>query len=123
MSTKQTGRLRNKAGDPLRSPCPLACLLDICGDRWTLLVIRDLMFGRSRFKDFSASPESIPTNILSERLKRLLRHGLAEQVPAEDGSMRFGYRLTEKGLALGPVLGSMRDWALKWEPATKAMMR
>lgn len=123
MSAKETGKLRNKAGDPLRSPCPLACLLDICGDRWTLLVIRDLMFGRSRFKDFSAAPEGIPTNILSERLKRLLRHGLAEQVPAEDGSMRFGYRLTEKGLALRPVLESMRDWALKWEPATRAMMR
>jgi DNA-binding HxlR family transcriptional regulator len=122
MSKKLPAKLKNKAGDPLRSPCPVACALDICGDRWTLLVIRDLMFGRSRFKDFSASPEGIPTNILSERLSRLLRHGLAEQVPAEDGSMRLGYRLTEKGRALRPVLEAMRDWGLKWEPATKAMM-
>ncbi len=115
-------QLKNKVGDLLRSPCPVACVLDVCGDRWTLLVIRDLMFGRSRFKDFTASPEGIPTNILSDRLNRLLRHGLAEQVPAEDGTMRFGYRLTEKGRALAPVLEAMRDWGLKWEPATKAMM-
>jgi DNA-binding HxlR family transcriptional regulator len=123
MPKMQPGKLKNKAGDPLRSPCPLACALDIVGDRWTLLVIRDLMLGRSRFKDFTASPEGIPTNILSDRLQRLLRHGLAEQVPAEDGSMRLGYRLTEKGRSLGPVLEGMRDWGLKWEPATKAMMR
>ncbi len=122
MPKNPPGKLKNKAGDALRSPCPVACALDICGDRWTLLVIRDLMFGRSRFKDFTASPEGIPTNILSDRLARLLRHGLAEQVPAEDGSMRLGYRLTEKGRSLGPVLEAMRDWGLKWEPATKAMM-
>ncbi len=123
MSKNQPKPLKNKAGDFLRSPCPVACVLDIVGDRWTLLVIRDLMFGRSRFKDFSASPEGIPTNILADRLQRLLRHGLAEQVPAEDGSMRLGYQLTEKGRSLGPVLEAMRDWGLKWEPSTKAMMR
>jgi DNA-binding HxlR family transcriptional regulator len=119
----KTGIPKNQAGDILRSPCPVACVLDICGDRWTLLIVRDLMFGRSRFKDFSASPEGIPTNILSDRLARLLRHGLAEQVPAEDGSMRLGYRLTEKGRSLGPILKAMRDWGLNWEPATKAMMK
>ena len=120
---KNSDVLKNGAGEVLRSPCPVACVLDLCGDRWTLLVIRDLMFGRSRFKDFSASPEGIPTNILSERLNRLLRHGLAEQVPAEDGSMRMGYRLTEKGRALAPILKAMRDWGLVWEPSTKALMR
>lgn len=114
--------MKNQAGDVLRSPCPVACVLDVFGDRWTLLIIRDLMFGRSRFKDFTASPEGIPTNILTDRLNRLLRHGLAEQVPAADGSMRLGYQLTEKGRALRPVLESMRDWGLKWEPTTRAMM-
>jgi DNA-binding HxlR family transcriptional regulator len=123
MPKNSTETLKTKAGEILRSPCPVACVLDICGDRWTFLVIRDLMFGRSRFKDFTASPEGIPTNILSDRLARLLRHGLAEQVPAEDGSMRLGYRLTEKGSSLRPVLEAMRDWGLKWEPATQAMMR
>jgi DNA-binding HxlR family transcriptional regulator len=123
MSQKPSKKPKNEPGDLLRSLCPVACALDIVGDRWTLLVIRDLMFGRSRFKDFSASPEGIPTNILSERLDRLLRHGLAEQVPAEDGSLRLGYRLTEKGRSLAPVLEAMRDWGLKWQPGTQALIR
>lgn len=104
-----------------RSPCPVACSLDIIGDRWTLLVIRDLMLGCSRFKDFCASPEGIPTNILSERLERILRHGIAEQIPASDGTRRSGYRLTKKGKALIPILRAMRDWGLSWEKGTKAM--
>lgn len=119
---KHIPALTNAAGDTLRSPCPVACFLDICGDRWTLLVIRDLILGRSRFKDFSASPEGIPTNILSDRLARLLRHGIAEQVPAKDGSLHQAYRLTEKGYALKPLLKAMRDWGLKWEPDTSIGM-
>jgi DNA-binding HxlR family transcriptional regulator len=104
-----------------RSPCPVACTLDILGDRWTLLVVRDLFLGRARFKDFEASPEGIPTNILSERLERLLRANIVEQVPAGEGSKRFAYRLTTKGKALAPVLLAMRDWGLKWEKGTRAM--
>ncbi len=102
-----------------RSPCPVACLLDIVGDRWTLLVVRDLILGRTRFGEFSASPEGIPTNILSERLVRLQEHGLVEQVPVEEGAKRLQYQLTVKGKALRPVLAAMRDWGLKWEPGTK----
>ncbi len=94
-------------------------MLDIMGDRWTLLVIRDLFFGRSRFKDFTASPEGIPTNILSNRLERLLKHGLAERIPTEDGGKRFAYYLTEKGRSLRPILEAMRDWGLKWETNTR----
>jgi len=105
-----------------RSPCPVACSLDILGDRWTLLVVRDLMLGRSRFKDFEASPEGIPTNILSERLERLLGHNIVEQVPAADGSKRQAYALTEKGRALRPMLKAMRDWGLAWEPGTRVLM-
>ena len=105
-----------------RSPCPVACLLDLVGDRWTLLVIRDLFFGRTRFRDFAASPEGIPTNILSDRLERLLEHHLLEQVPAPDGTKRLAYALTKKGRALGPVLKAMRDWGLKWEKETRASL-
>jgi DNA-binding HxlR family transcriptional regulator len=104
-----------------RSPCPVACALDILGDRWTLLVIRDLMLGRSRFKDFEASPEGIPTNILSERLERLLRHQIVEQIPTEAGAKRFAYQLTAKGRALVPVLAGLRDWGLKWEKGTRVL--
>ena len=106
---------------PRRSPCPVACSLDIFGDRWTLLVIRDLFFGRTRFKDFAASPESIPTNILTERLERLLAHGIIEQIPAEDGTKRLAYRLTEKGKTLGPVLKTIRDWGLAWDKSTRVL--
>jgi len=105
-----------------RSPCPVACSLDIMGDRWTLLVIRDLLLGRSRFRDFTASPEGIPTNILSDRLERLLHHGIVAQTPAHDGTKRFAYVLTEKGKALQPVLKAMRDWGLAWDRKTRALL-
>jgi DNA-binding HxlR family transcriptional regulator len=123
MSTKPRSTRRILSNATRRSPCPVACSLDLLGDRWTLLVIRDLFLGRSRFKDFTASPEGIPTNILSERLGRLLLHGIAEQIPASDGTKRLAYRLTEKGRALGPVLVAMRDWGLAWERGTVAGMK
>ena len=88
-----------------------------------MLVVRDLFLGRSRFKDFSASPERIPTNILSDRLERLLRNELAKQIPADDGTKRLAYELTEKGRALGPVLLALRDWGLKWEQGTSASLK
>ena len=100
----------------------MACSLDIVGDRWTLLVIRDLMLGRTRFRDFAASPEGIPTNILSDRLERLLGHEILEQIPAQDGTKRFAYRLTEKGKALGPLLKALRDWGLAWDKETKDLL-
>jgi DNA-binding HxlR family transcriptional regulator len=105
-----------------RSPCPVACSLDIFGDRWTLLIVRDLFLGRARFKDFTASPEGIPTNILAERLERLLAHGVVEQIPAQDGTKRLAYRLTEKGKALGSVLKAMRDWGLAWDKSTRVLL-
>lgn len=105
---------------PRRSPCPVACALDVFGDRWTLLVIRDLILGRSRFKDFVASPEGIPTNILSDRLKRLQSHQIVAQVRDSAGSRHLAYRLTEKGTALMPVVKAMKDWGLTWQKGTKA---
>ncbi|MFC5456065.1 winged helix-turn-helix transcriptional regulator [Prosthecobacter fluviatilis] len=106
-----------------RSPCPVSCALDLLGDRWTLLVIRDLILGRNRFKDFISSPEGIPTNILSERLERLMTADIIRQVPASDGGKRMAYELTEKGLALRPVLKSLRDWGLAWEEGTQALLQ
>ena len=106
-----------------RSPCPVACALDLFGDRWTLLVIRDLLLGRSRFKDFTGSPEGIPTNILSDRLERLVAGGVLRQTPATDGGKRMAYELTDKGLALRPVIRAVRDWGLKWEPGTRAALQ
>jgi DNA-binding HxlR family transcriptional regulator len=107
---------------PPRSPCPLACALDLFGDRWTLLIIRDLMLGRNRFKDFANSPEGIPTNILSERLNRLMAQRVVEQVPAAEGGKRKIYHLTEKGRSMAPLLGLIRDWGLEWLPGTHAQL-
>lgn len=105
-----------------RSPCPVACSLDLFGDKWTLLIIRDLILGRTRFRDFIESPEGIPTNILSDRLERLRDGGLVEHIPASDGSKRLAYQLTDKGAALRPVLRAIRDWGLKWEAGTRASL-
>lgn len=105
-----------------RSPCPVSCALDLFGDRWTLLVIRDLILGKSRFKDFLASPEGIPTNILTERLKRLVAHRVVAQVPDSDGSRHLAYQLTDKGSAIQPVLAALKEWGLKWEKQTRVGM-
>ncbi len=115
-------RARRPAAAPRRSPCPVSCSLDIFGDRWTLLIVRDLMLGRTRFKDFTASPEGIPTNILSERLDRLLLHGVVELIPAEDGTRHLAYQLTKKGSALRPILKAVRDWGLKWQEGTGVLI-
>lgn len=98
-----------------RSRCPVACSLDLLGDRWTLLVIRDLTQGGSRFKHFTAAAEGVPTNILAERLNRLVHHGVVEQVPAAPGAKRQAYRLTPKGEALRPVLAALHEWGMQWE--------
>lgn len=105
-----------------RSPCPVACVLDILGDKWTLLVVRDLTLGRTRFKEFMESPEGIPTNILTERLARLERGGVLEKRPVPSGVRRHTYHLTEKGEALGPILLAMKEWGLRYEEGTEAKL-
>ncbi len=106
-----------------RSSCPIACTLDVIGDRWTMLVIRDLVLGRSHFKEFLASPEKISTNILSNRLERLVENGLAERFPSPSASGKDAYRLTKKGESLSPLLASIKKWGLENLPGTKARMR
>lgn len=118
---KSAGKESGGTGAPARrSPCPVSCALDLFGDRWTLLVVRDLVLGKTRFKEFATSPEGIPTNILSERLERLQQGGVVEQVPATEGGKRMAYALTEKGKSLRPVLKMLRDWGLEWEDGTRA---
>jgi len=119
---------KNRSSEPevvvtRRSMCPVACSLDVLGDRWTLLVVRDLFLGRSRFKDFMSSPEGIPTNILTDRLERLVRFGLVERIPAADGTKRQAYCLTQKGQALNPVVCAIRDWGLQWQEGTEVRMQ
>lgn len=109
--------------DSQRSPCPVAATLDVLGDRWTLLVVRDLFAGKSRYRDLVASPEGIATNILAARLERLRKHGL---VAARDSTERAGsneYYLTERGRSLMPVLEALRDWGLAHVRGTEAKVR
>jgi DNA-binding HxlR family transcriptional regulator len=105
-----------------RSCCPISICLDIYGDKWTLLIIRDLFLGRSRFKEFLASPEGMASNLLSERLARLLENGIIQYAESSDGSKYKAYCLTPKGEALYPVINAMKDWALDWHPEAKALL-
>jgi len=94
----------------MRSLCPISNALDILGDKWTLLIIRDAFAGKKTYSEFQASPESIPTNILAERLKRLVKHDILKKIPYQQHPVRFCYELTEKGHALNPILKEVVRW-------------
>jgi DNA-binding HxlR family transcriptional regulator len=96
-----------------RSACPVANVLDLFGDKWTLLIIRDLILGKIRYGEFASSPEGIPTNILANRLKRLELEGIVEKSLYCEKPARFHYELTAKGRDLQPILEAMVDWAMK----------
>jgi DNA-binding HxlR family transcriptional regulator len=105
------------APDP-RSGCPVACALDVVGDRWTLLLVRDLIYGKKRYSDFLASAERIPTNILADRLRRLERHGLIASVPYSEHPPRVEYSLTPAGWRLGRVVEALAEWGAGQFPGT-----
>jgi len=116
---KPTSRVRTP-----RSPCPIANTLDILGDKWTLLVVRDLLFlGKRLYGEFMQSDEGIPTNILADRLKRLEETGLVTKEPYQSNPIRHQYRLTRKGTELFPVLREIIRWANKHIPGTSVPPR
>lgn len=96
-----------------RSNCPLACTMDLLGDKWTLLIIRDMIRGKHRYMEFAQSFEKMPTNLVSERLDRLIDHSLVERRPLVKGGKRGAYYLTQKGLSLAKVVGVIADWGLE----------
>jgi DNA-binding HxlR family transcriptional regulator len=96
-----------------RSHCPVACTLDLLGDRWSLLVVRDVMRGKRRYAEFLESPEGIPTNILAERLGRLTVQGVIRTRKYSQHPPRLEYELTPKGEDLRPVLRAMVDWGVR----------
>ncbi len=98
-----------------RSTCPVACTLDILGDKWTMVVVRDMFLGASRFGDFLASPENIPTNILTDRLKRLENEGIVSRTAYQTHPVRYTYALTEMGEDLRPLIRAMVDWGTKYK--------
>ena len=106
-----------------RSGCPISVALQIFGDAWSLLIVRDLMFkGLSTFNEFASSGEGIASNVLSERLARLEAAGILLKEPDLEDGRRSRYRLTEKGADLAPALVEIVLWAARHEkteaPAT-----
>jgi DNA-binding HxlR family transcriptional regulator len=99
-----------------RSGCPVSISLELLGDRWSLLIIRDLMVrGFRRFKEFQESGEGIATNILADRLQKLEAAGIITAEMAETDGRRVNYRLTEKGIDLAPVLLDLLIWGARHE--------
>ncbi len=101
-----------------RSKCPVSCVLDLLGDKWTLLLVRDLLLGKATYTEFQRSPEGMPTNILAERLKRLQAAGIVEKEPYQQRPLRYRYLLTDKGRDLYPVLSAMIDWGNRYVEGT-----
>jgi DNA-binding HxlR family transcriptional regulator len=101
-----------KSSPDRRSGCPVSISLDILGDRWSLLIVRDVMVrGFRTFRQFQRSGEGIATNILSDRLRKLEAAGILITEPAEEDGRSTHYRLTPKGIALAPVVLELLIWA------------
>jgi DNA-binding HxlR family transcriptional regulator len=93
-------------------PCPIARTLDVVGEWWTLVIVRDAFQGATRFEDFRQV--GIADNILSARLHKLVDEGVFEKVPYQEHPVRFEYHLTEKGKDLLTVIGALALWGLRW---------
>jgi DNA-binding HxlR family transcriptional regulator len=104
-----------------RSPCPIANTLDVVGDKWSLLVVRDLLRGKETYNDLLASPERIPTNLLADRLARLERAGIISRSAYQRRPVRYVYVLTRKGKALGEVLKAYVQWGKQYIPGSRTL--
>ena len=114
--------------DPSRSLCPIATALDIVGDKWSMVIIRDMLSGKSKFSEFLASPEGIKKNILNQRLKRLVELGLVRRRQYESRPPRFEYVLSQAGADLLPVLQELAKWSHRhvcglWTPSKAYLNR
>src|SRR5687767_1099417 len=107
-----------------RSDCPVHFALEVFGDAWTLLIIRDLMFkGRTSYTDFLRAEEGIATNVLADRLVRLEEDGVIEKVAESGRGSASAYRLTPKGIDLLPIMLEIIGWSAKYDPKTAADRR
>lgn len=120
--------MRENHRDGRRSACPINIALEIFGDSWSLLIVRDMLFeGYSKFNEFLNAGEGIATNILSDRLGRLKAAGILTKQRNRDDARRTRYRLTEKGIKLAPILIELALWSARYEqtdasPATLQAM-
>ncbi|GIW12850.1 MAG: hypothetical protein KatS3mg062_0289 [Tepidiforma sp.] len=97
--------------------CPVAATLQLVGDRWTLLIVRDLLRGRRRFNELRESVEGIPPAVLASRLRALESAAIVQRRLYQDRPRRFEYRLTPRGHALGVVVGALADWGQRYAEA------
>lgn len=103
------------------SGCPISYSLDIFGDRWTLLILRDLLlFGKQRYREFQGSDEAIASNILSDRLRRLEATGIIVREPDPNDRRQLIYSVTDKGRTLMPVILEIAAWGASHDPHTNA---
>src|SRR5215471_14732882 len=108
--------MRRRPSSKRRSGCPVSISLDIFGDRWSLLLLRDLMVrGYRTFKHFQESGEGISSNILADRLRKLEAVGIVSAETVKSDRRRVNYRLTEKGIGLAPVLLDLLIWGARHE--------
>lgn len=106
---------------PCRSHCPINYALESFGDKWTLLIIRDLMFkSKQSFGEFLTSNEKISTNILGDRLKRLEQLGIVSREVSEENKSKWIYSLTPKGQDLLPIMLEITQWSGKYDSKTNA---
>lgn len=104
-----------------RSSCPISYSLDFVGDKWTLLVVRDLLFkGKRHYGEFLKSEEAIATNILADRLLKLEVGGIIRKSPDPEHGVKYVYSLTDKGLDLIPAMLELIAWGAKHDPKTAA---
>jgi DNA-binding HxlR family transcriptional regulator len=96
-------------------------MLDLVGDKWSLLVVRDMLHGKTTYGELLDSPEGIPTNILADRLRRLQGAGLVSRSAYQERPVRYSYQLTEKGVELGEVLLALVRWGKRHIPGTRTL--
>jgi DNA-binding HxlR family transcriptional regulator len=107
-----------------RSGCPINLGLEIFGDKWTLLIIRDLMFaGKRHYREFLASDEAISSNILAARLAMLVEEGIVTRRDDPEHRLKAVYSLTEKGIALLPVIAQISRWSRSYMPVDPELAR
>ncbi|MCC7447147.1 MAG: helix-turn-helix transcriptional regulator [Anaerolineae bacterium] len=100
--------------------CPIAKALDVIGDRWTLLIIRDLLRGNHKYQDLLESLEGISTNLLAERLARLVDEGIVTRTLYSEKPPRAAYYLTEPGKQLASVIDALFEWGVKWRQHSRS---
>lgn len=110
-----------RQGSLRRSRCPVANTLDLVGDKWSLLIVRDMFHGKRTYKELAESPERIPTNILADRLRRLEEARIIASAAYQERPVRYAYTLTDKGRDLGEVLLAYVRWGKKHIPGVRTL--